>query len=160
MLLLYTPLSEIEITMLEGLAKNHPCANFRPRALGLLALNEGVPTATVAKVLRTHLYTVHRWAKAWRDFGVFGILGGNKGGRLATLSGSQLDCAARIAEEYPLTLRGILNKVSEQHPEMNTDLDLRILSRGLRARGLSYKRNRFSLKKNVMKSASKRQKRT
>ncbi|WP_157315105.1 hypothetical protein, partial [Chitinibacter sp. GC72] len=50
--LLGQPLTPDEIVMLESMAQQHHHANFRPRALGLLALHEGESPKTVSKILR------------------------------------------------------------------------------------------------------------
>jgi cytidylate kinase len=57
------------------------------------------------------------------------------------------ETVALIAQETPLTLRNILNRLGETHPEIDTAMDVRPLSRGLRERGLSFRRTRLSLKK-------------
>lgn len=141
-------LTEAEVVTLEELASHHPFGNFRPRALGLLALNDGESVAVVARILRVHTETVYRWARGWRKQGLIGILGGHEGGRSRTLSAELLNEAAKIAKETPLTLRSILIRLGQAHPEIDTAADVRPLSRGLRERGLSFKRTRLSLKKN------------
>jgi transposase len=145
--LLGTALSEAELLTLEELASHHPRGSFRPRALGLLALNEGESVELVARILRVHTETVYRWARGWRTKGLIGILGGHEGGRSRLLSAELLDEAAKIARETPLTLRAILTRLGEAHPELDTTADLRPLARGLHERGLSFKRTRLSLKK-------------
>jgi transposase len=142
-------LNEAELVTLDELASHHPFGSFRPRALGLLALNDGEPVALIARILRVHTETVYRWARSWRELGLAGILGGHEGGRGRSLPSQLLDEAATIARETPLTLRNILNRIGESHPDIDTTVDLRPLARGLRERGLSFKRTRLSLKKNV-----------
>jgi transposase len=145
--LLGNALIEAELVTLDELASHHPFGSFRPRALGLLALNDGEPVVLIARILRVHTETVYRWARGWREQGLVGILGGHEGGRSRSLSIELLDEAAKIAQETPLTLRNILNRLGEAHPDINTAADVRPLSRGLRERGLSFKRTRLSLKK-------------
>lgn len=142
-------LNEAELVTLDELASHHPFGGFRPRALGLLALNDGESVALIARILRVHTETVYRWARSWRDMGLAGILGGHEGGRGRSLSPELLDEAAAIARGTPLTLRNILNQLAQAHPEIDPTVDLRPLGRGLRERGLSFKRTRLSLKKSV-----------
>lgn len=142
-------LNEAELVTLDELASHHPFGSFRLRALGLLALNDGEPVAMIARILRVHTETVYRWARGWRAQGLVGILGGHEGGRSRNLPPELLDEAEKIARETPLSLRNILNRLGEAHPEIDTTADVRPLSRGLRERGLSFKRTRLSLKKSV-----------
>ncbi len=147
--LLGNRLIEAELVTLDELSSHHPFGNFRSRALGLLALNDGEPVALIARILRVHTETVYRWARGWREQGLVGILGGHEGGRPRSLAAELLDEAAKIAQETPLTLRNILNQLGKTHPEIDTTMDVRPLSRGLRERGLSFKRTRLSLKKSA-----------
>jgi hypothetical protein len=64
-----------------------------------------------------------------------------------------LDVAAEIARQEPLTLSKIAARVAERFPEAPT-FSLDRLSVGLKARGLSFKRNRLSLKKNATSCSS------
>jgi hypothetical protein len=59
----------------------------------------------------------------------------------------------RIARQEALTLGQIARKVHELHPEALT-FSVDRLSVGLRARGLSFKMNRLTLKKNATPSDS------
>jgi transposase len=148
--LLETELTQEEIRTLDELSRHHCHGNFRPRALGLLSLNEGMKVEVISKVLRTRRETVYRWAQAWREEGLAGILRGHVGGRPGKLKPQWLDSAAQIAQSTALTLRGIAQAVKEQHPEIEGEIELRQLARGLRARKLSFKRTRLSLKKKEM----------
>jgi hypothetical protein len=58
-----------------------------------------------------------------------------------------LDTAAEIARQEPLTLAKIAARIAERFPDAPS-FSLDRLSTGLKARGLSFKRNRLSLKKN------------
>jgi len=154
--LLGQSLTTDEVAMLESMAQQHHHANFRPRALGLLALHEGESPQTVSKILRMSEQMVYEWASRWRERGILGILGGNVGGAPRKLTDEMLDYAAEVATTEPMTLAKIAAKVKARYPEAKSFSEDR-LSAGLRARGLSFKRTRLSLEKNEMTSISGRQ---
>ena len=81
-----------------------------------------------------------------------GMLSGHVGGAPRKLTASLLDTAEQIAREASLILGKIAQRVQEQHPDAHR-FSVDRLSMGLRARGLSFKRNRLSLKKSETKSS-------
>jgi transposase len=151
--LLDVPLTREEVETLEQLSKHHRYADFRRRALGLLALNEGRSVVDIADMFRLSDQPIYNWARDWREKGLVGILDGHKGGAPVKLTAEMLDLAAEIARQEPLTLARIAARVAEQFPEAPT-FSLDRLSVGLKKRGLSFKRTRLSLKKNATKQNS------
>jgi transposase len=145
------PLSEVEVGTLEELARHHRHADFRRRALGVLALNDGRSVPEICGVLRVSVPPVYNWARAWRERGLLGMLSGHVGGAPLKLTAQLLDVAEQMARQEPLTLGQIAQRVQKQHPEAPT-FSVDRLSVGLRARGLSFKRNRLSLKKKEISS--------
>mgnify|MGYP001765348111 FL=1 len=147
------PLSEVEVQTLQEMSRHHRHADFRRRALGVLALNEGRSVEDISGVLRVTVPPVYKWARAWRERGLMGMLSGHVGGPPRKLTAELLDVAERIARQEALTLGQIARKVHELHPEAPT-FSVDRLSVGLRARGLSFKRTRLTLKKNATPSDS------
>lgn len=139
-------LSGAEVETLEQMASHHRHADFRRRALGVLALNDGRSSPDICGVLRVSVPQLYNWARAWRERGVVGMLSGHEGGAPRKLTDGLLEAAAQLARQEPLTLGQIAQRVQEQHPDAPS-FSLDRLSVGLRARGLSFKRNRLSLKK-------------
>ncbi|QFY42192.1 hypothetical protein F6R98_05725 [Candidatus Methylospira mobilis] len=66
------------------------------------------------------------------------------------LTQEMLDVAAKIACQEPLTLAKIAVRIAERFPDASS-FSLDRLAVGLKAGGLSFERNRLSLKKNEMK---------
>jgi transposase len=124
--LLDVPLTREEVETLEQLSKHHRYADFRRRALGLLALNEGRSVVDIADMFRLSDQPIYNWARDWREKGLVGILDGHKGGAPVKLTAEMLDLAAEIARQEPLTLARIAARVAEQFPEAPT---FRALSR-------------------------------
>lgn len=151
--LLARPLTAEEVGTLEQLSNHHQYADFRRRALGLLALDAGHSVVEITEILHVSDQPVYNWARGWREKGIVGILDGHKGGPPVKLTADLLDAAAEIARQEPLTLGKIAARVAERFPDAPT-FSLDRLSVGLKARGLSFKRNRLSLKKNGMYRAS------
>lgn len=147
-----TELTEAERLTLEELSRNHPFRDLRPRALGVLALGKGHPPKVVADIGVT-AQTVYNWEKGWRCLGLMGLLGGHKGGRPPKLTAALLDTAEAVARAEPSALKEIACRVREAHPESG-DFSLDRLAAGLKARGLSWKRARLSLKKSAAPSGS------
>lgn len=147
--LLGKPLNEHDIVTLQEMAARHRYADFRRRALGLLALNRGHKVAHICDMLQVSDQPLYNWAKAWRTRGLVGLLGGHQGGAPRKLTDPLLDEAAQIAREQALSLGQIAQQLRQRHPDAPS-LSLERLSAGLKRRGLSYKRGRKSLKKNAM----------
>lgn len=144
--LLNQPLKIEEVETLKEMSKYHRFGDFRLRALGLLALNDGQRVVGTCKVLRVTDQPVYNWAKGWREYGLVGILDGHKGGAPVKLIAPMLDKAARIASDESLTLSKIAARLKTDFPQADT-FSLDRLSKGLKARGMSFKRTRLSLKK-------------
>jgi transposase len=144
--LLEEGLKEEERRTLEEMSKHHRHGNFRRRALGILGLNAGRRVEDVSEILGVSEVQVYRWAKAWRERGLMGMLSGHKGGAPRKLTPELLDTAEEIARQEALTLGQIMQRVRERHPDA-AHFSVDRLSVGLRERGLSFKRNRLSLKK-------------
>lgn len=135
-------LAEAERRTLEELSRNHPLRDFRLRALGVLALGKGHGLKLVSDILGVTAQSVGNWAKGW----LMGLLNGHKGGRPPKLTPAMLDTAEAAARAEARGLREIARRVKEAHPEA-PPFSLDRLAAGLKARGLSWKRTRLSLKK-------------
>lgn len=141
-------LNDAERITLEELAENHRYPRFRRRALGVLALAKGYPPAVVAEILRVTQQSAYSWQRIWLKRGLMGLLDGHKGGPPVKLTQELLDTAEKIARKMPCTLGEIKRQLLEIHPEA-PEFSLDRLSGGLKARGLTFKRTRLSLKKNA-----------
>ena len=141
-------LDEEDRMSLEELAAHHRYEDVRRRARGLLALEKGHRTTVVSDVLGVTSQSVRNWAQWWGERGLDGILIGHKGGRPAKLTAEMLETGKNCACKQPMTLREIAAVIREAHPEAPT-FSMDRLSIGLKARGLSFKRTRLSLKKNA-----------
>jgi transposase len=141
-------LTDVERLTLEELSRHHPFGDFRPRALGVLALSQGHRPRLIADILGVTSQTVYNWAKAWRTRGLMGLLNGHQGGRPAQLTVTLLDTAEAVARSEPCPLKDIARRVNEAHPDA-PPFSLDRLAVGLKARGLSWKRTRLSLKKTL-----------
>jgi transposase len=89
----------------------------------------------------------------WRDSGVCGLMGGHNGGRPFALSEAMVTTAIEAAAAESMTLRRIAQRVEEVHG-VPFPCHLDTLSIALKRAGFSYKRGRYSLKKNVTPRSS------
>ncbi|TXD12335.1 transposase [Extensimonas vulgaris] len=151
--LLGKPLDEHEMLTLQEMAAHHPYADFRRRALGLLALQRGHKVAHICELLQVSDQPVYNWAKSYRTQGLAGILDGHKGGAPRKLSEEMVDAAVQIAREQALSLGQIAQQLHQRYPDAPS-FSLARLSVWLKKRGLSYKRGRRSLKKSAMPASS------
>ncbi len=152
-------LTEPESITLQEFADHHPYADFRRRALGILALGKGHPFAVVADILGVTLPTPYNWVKAWKAKGLVGLLDEHQGGAPAKLTAELLDTAEAVARAAPCTLAQIDQALREHHPDA-PPFNLDCLASGLKSRGLSFKRTRLSLKKNAAPTSSRPRKPT
>ena len=146
-------LTEPESITLQELADHHPYADFRRRALGILALGKGHPFAVVADILGVTLPTPYNWAKSWKANGLVGLMDGHQGGAPAKLTAALLDTAEAAASAAPCTLAQIDQALREHHPDA-PPFGLDCLANVLKKRGLSFTRTRLSLKKNAAPTSS------
>lgn len=143
-------LTEAECITFQELAEHHPYPDFRRRALGMLALAKGYSISLVAQILGVTLQTPYNWLRAWKKYGLMGLLNGHQGGAPAKLTQELLDTAEQIARASPCTLAQIEQQIRIIHPDA-PQFSLDRLSAHLKKRGLSYIRARHSLKKNAAK---------
>jgi len=146
-------LTEPEKKTLQQLSRNHDHRDFRIRAEGVLLLGEGRTVSEVAGELEVSDKSVYNWAHAWHRRGLCGLLGGHKGGRPRALSNAMVATAVEAARAESMTLRQIAQHVEEIHG-MPLPCRLETLSVALRRENLSYKRGRYSLKKNATRRSS------
>lgn len=140
-------LSEAEEMTLQQLSVNHEHRDMRTRAAGVLMLAQKVKPLDVASRLCVSGQSVYNWARAWRDQGVCGLLIGHKGGRPRALSDAMIATALEAARAESMTLKQIAQHIETTH---GTPMPCRLdtLSVALKRVGFSYKRGRYSLKKN------------
>ena len=146
-------LSEAEETTLQQLSINHKHRHTRTRAAGLLMLRRRIKPKVIAEQLGVSGQSVYNWSHAWRDSGVFGLMGGHNGGRAPALSDGMVTTALEVARAEPLTLAQIAQRVQDVHGE---PLPCRIetLGEALKRAGFTFKRNRYTLKKSATKRNS------
>ena len=152
-------LTEPECLTFQELAEHHPYADYRRRALGMLALSKGHPFPLVAEILGVSLPTPYNWLKAWHRHGLMGLLNGHRGGAPAKLTQGLVDTAEHIARSSPCTLRQIEQQLRAIHPDAPA-FSLDRLSAHLKKRGLTFKRTRLTLKKNAAPTSSRPRKPT
>ena len=131
---------------LQQLAVNHQHRDIRTRAMGLLRLSRLNDPAHVAQEIGVSQTSVYNWARAWRERGICGLLGGHAGGRPKALPDDMVATAIHAACAESMTLPKIAKQVEAVH---GTPLPctFQTLSSALKAAGLTYKRARYSLKK-------------
>ena len=144
-------LTEVEEMTLRQLSINHRYPDMRTRAVGLLMLAEGKFSATtIGERLGVSGQSVYNGSYAWRAQGVIGLLRcvGHKGGRPRALSPEMVAAAVRYASAESLTRDQIARRLeAEFGPLPFGHLDT--LSVALKREDFTFKRNRFSLKKNA-----------
>ena len=146
-------LSEAEEKTLQQMSLNHQHRDVRIRAAGVMMLGRKIKLTEVAAQLGVSGQSVYNWAHAWRESGIFGLLVGHKGGRPRSLSEAMIATAVEAASAELMTLRQIAQRVEEAHG-VPFPCRLDTLSTALKRAGFSYKRGRYSLKKNATQRSS------
>jgi transposase len=138
---------------LQQLSIHHKHRDTRTRAAGLLMLGRRIKPKVIAEQLCVSGQSVYNWSHAWRDSGVFGLMGGHNGGRPPALSEAMITTALEVARTESLTLAQIGQRVQAIHGE---PLPCRIetLGEALKREGFSFKRNRYALKKSATNRSS------
>jgi transposase len=144
---LQVELTETEKSTLQQLSRKHSYQDFRMRGLGLLLLSDGRRIYDIAQELEVSAKSVYNWAHAWQDKGLCGLLVGHKGGRPRALSDAMIATAVESARGELMTLKQIAKCIEAVHGEP-LPCRLETLSVALKHAGFSYKRGRYSLKKN------------
>ncbi len=139
-------LNDCEVQTLRQLSLNHPWRDARTRAAGLLDLFAGGHPSQISERLGVSPQSIYNWRHAWKKHGLTGLLSGHAGGRPPVLSPALIQTAMTVATEQALTLKGISQRVQEIEGGA-IDYSLATLGRALKARGFSFKRTRWSLKK-------------
>lgn len=142
-------LTETERFTLQQLSLNHHYRETRMRGAGLLLLAKGLKPVEVSKELLVSFRAVYNWIQLWCRAGICGLLCQYNGGRPRALSPEMVATAVDAACSESLSLAGIAKRVEAEHGALPCTLET--LASALKEQGLSYKRSRYSLKKNVMK---------
>jgi transposase len=147
-------LTTAEELTLQQLSVNHHHRDMRIRAAGLLMLGRKLKPTEIAAQLGVSGQSVYNWAHTWREEGIGGLLlrVGHKGGRPRALSEAMVTTALQAASAEPLTRAQIAQRIEADHGEFPCCLET--LSVALKREGLSFKRNRYSLKKSATKRNS------
>lgn len=141
---------------LQELSEHHPYADFRRRALGILALGTGHPFPLVAQILGVTLPTPYNWLKAWHARGLVGLLNGHQGGAPAKLTAGLLDTAEQIARASPCTLAQIDRRLREIHPRCAPVQSRLPVSQPEKARFILYPNAAFVEKNAALNSSNPR----
>lgn len=139
--------TQAERHTLQQLSRKHRHQDLRNRGLGLLLLSEGRGAYDIAEELEVSAKSVYNWAHAWQNKGLSGLLTGHIGGRPRALSDDMIATAAQAARSESMTLKQIADHIQAAHNKA-LPCCLETLSRSLKDAGFSYKRGRYSLKKN------------
>lgn len=146
-------LTEEEDLTLQQLSVNHKHRDIRTRAAGIMLLGSGISPKEIATRLGCTWQSVYNWANAWKKKGICGLLIGHKGGRHYALSDAMIATATEAARAESMTLKQIGQRIEEVHGEpLPCRLDT--LGAALKRAGFSYKRGRYSLKKNATSKSS------
>ena len=141
-------LSESESETLLNLSIHHDWRDARVRGAGMLQLASGVHPDVVASKLGVSHQSIYNWRHAWEARGLVGLICGHQGGRPQALSAALVATAMEVATSEALTLKGIAQRIETIH-QCTLPCSLDTLGKTLKARGFSFKRTRWSLKKSA-----------
>lgn len=138
-------LSEPQRITLQQLALNHRHRDIRARGTGLLMLARGLKPRQIAAETGCSVRVIYNWVHTWHDQGIAGLLGGHAGGRYLAMTPEMITTAVEAACAESLTMARIAQHIEEVHGPLPCTLET--LANTLKKQGLTWKRNRLSLKK-------------
>lgn len=127
-----------------GIFHSHPRARMRAQAI--MRLSQGLTLHTVADEFGVHLNSVEQWRQRWNKAGLAGLVEGRHPGRPPKWNDGQRQALCALAEQQGGTAGALLRHL--QQPQQQPAVSLDTINRYLKNMGLSYKRYRYSLKKN------------
>lgn len=127
-----------------GIFHSHPRARMRAQAI--VRLSQGLTLQTVADEFGVHLNSVEQWRQRWNKAGLAGLVEGRHPGRPPKWNDAQRQALCALAEQQGGTAGALLRHLQQRQQQPAVSLDT--INRYLKNMGLSYKRYRYSLKKN------------
>lgn len=139
--------AEEQIT-LQQLSLKHQHRDIRTRASGLLLLAQGMTFVEAAARVDVSDRVIYNWVNAWHNEGICGLFKGHTGGRPHALSAEMLSRAMFHAESEARSLSQIAKLLEVEFGKL--PCTLQTLANSLKSNGFSYKRARYTLKKNAI----------
>jgi transposase len=127
-----------------GIFHSHP--RTRMRAQAIVRLSQGLTLQQVADEFDVHLNSVEKWRQRWNKSGLVGLQEGTRTGRPPKWNELQRQALRELAESEGGTASALLRHLrrNKEHASVSEDT----IKRYLRQMNFSYKRCRYSLKKN------------
>jgi transposase len=127
-----------------GVFHSHP--RTRMRAQAIVRLSQGQTLQQVADEFGVHLNSVEHWRQRWGKAGLAGLYEGSHPGRPPKWNDLQRQVLRELVEEQGGTAGALLRhfRHNQQQPAVSVDT----IKRYLKKMNMSYKRCRYSLKKN------------
>lgn len=133
-----------------GIFHAHP--RTRMRAQGILRLSQGVTLQQTADEFTVHLNSVEQWRQRWNKLGLMGLYEGRHTGRPKKWTTAQRQSLGELAETEGGSVVALLRHIGQQKGQAPISEDTAV--RYLKEMNFSYKRYRYSLKKNATKRHS------
>jgi len=145
-------LSEDEQRTLREMGIFHLHPRTRMRAQGILRLSQGLTLQRTADEFMVHLNSVEQWRQRWNRLGLAGLYEGRHTGRPRKWTAQQQQALAELAQSEGGTIVTLLRQIRQRqgHPPISETT----ASRYLKERNFTYKRYRYSLKKNATRKRS------
>jgi transposase len=135
-----------EFETLREMGVFHDHAHTRMRAQAIVRLSQGLTLQQVADEFGVHLNSVEQWRQRWNKAGVAGLYEGIHTGRPPKWNEAQRRALRDLAEEQGGTAGALLRHFQQNRQQQAVSVDT--IKRYLKKMGMSYKRYRYSLKKN------------
>jgi transposase len=139
-------LTNDEFRTLREMGVFHSDPHTRRRAQAIVRLSQGLTLQKVADEFDVHLNSVEQWRQCWNKAGLAGLYEGSRSGRPPKWNEVQRQALRELAEEQGGTAGALLRhfQKNQQQPAVSVDT----IKRYLKKRDMSYKRYRYSLRKN------------
>ena len=145
-------LNQVEQQTLREMGVFHPHPRARFRAQAIVWLSQGLTLQQTADEFQVHLNSVEAWRQRWNKHGLVGLYEGGHTGRKRKWTAEQQEVLRALAEVEGGSANSLLRGIAQTQ-------DLPVISEETARRYLhelhfSYKRYRYSLKKNIREKLS------
>lgn len=143
-------LTAVEIRTLRDMGIFHSHPRTRMRAQAIVRLSQGLTLQQVANEFAVHLNSVEHWRQRWNKDGLTGLYEGHHSGRPPKWNEAQQQALRELANQQGGTAGALLRRIGQtgQQPPVS----VYTIKRYLKTAQMRYKRCRYSLKKNGMRT--------
>ena len=145
---------QVEQQTLREMGIFHPHPRVRIRAQAIVRLSQGLTLPQTANEFHVHLNSIEAWRQRWNKQGLIGLYEGRHTGRKRKWTAAQQETLRVLVQAEGGSANSLLRTLAQT--EGLPAISKETARRYLHERQFSYKRYRYSLKKNIRRKLSAR----